>query len=201
MSEKYAFQFLLQKNPPRAEAGKKRWKKDRYRDRKETGWEEIKEAGRREIFKKRKLDKTDETRGQRWSEGAEEGGGKKEGKKRERGEGRRVNASCFLTRSIFNQHCLYSSNNRRKLARLGRTLRRLLILALESLPPSQPTPRFPERRFPLKNERRSESGGFYSASRDRKSPLSVCLSVLLPRLYLGFWDYIKTSVPSLFINL
>lgn len=30
--------------------------------------------------------------------------------------------------------------------------------------------------------------------------LSVCLSALLP-IYLGFWDYIKTSVPSLFIHL
>lgn len=48
---------------------------------------------------------------EQWDRGEKRGDEKRKGR-------RRVNASCFLTRPIFNQHCLYSSNNRRKLARL-----------------------------------------------------------------------------------
>lgn len=41
----------------------------------------------------------------------------KQGKEGRKGR-RRVNAACFLTRPTFNQRCLCSSNNLRKLARL-----------------------------------------------------------------------------------
>lgn len=55
--------------------------------------------------------------GQRLGERAVGERGGKRGEEKRKGR-RRVNASCFLTKPTFNQHCLYSSNNHRKLARL-----------------------------------------------------------------------------------
>lgn len=83
-------------------------KKDR--DRKETGWEEIKRQDGDSLKSLTREDRWIED--QRWSERP---AGWRE---KERKEKKRVNASCFLMRPIFNQHCLCSSNNHRKLARL-----------------------------------------------------------------------------------
>lgn len=82
---------------------------------------------------------------------------------------------------IFNQCCLCSSNNHRKLARLDTHWVWMVLLILAWVSPAFPThPMISWEVFPLEKERqkkKTENDGLYSASHDRISPLSVCLSV------------------------
>lgn len=81
---------------------------------------------------------------------------------------------------IFNQCCLCSSNNHRKLARLDTHWVWMVLLILARVSPAVPThPIISWEVFPFEKERqkkKTESDGLYSASHDRISPLSVCVS-------------------------
>lgn len=81
----------------------------------------------------------------------------KRGEEKRKGR-RRVNVSCFLIRPIFNQQCLCSSNNHRKLARLDThwAWMALLILAPRVSPAVPTRPTISWEVFPLVKEKQKK---------------------------------------------
>lgn len=124
-----------------------KWK-DSYRDKKETGHRHRKATALKFLTSK-----------DRWKEGqwwSKRPVGRKEKRREEKRKGRRrVNASCFLMRPIFNQRCLCLSNNHRKLAQLVKHWVWIVLLILApQVSPAVPThPMISWEVFPLEGER------------------------------------------------
>ena len=111
-----------------------------------------KEAGMQQL---KKFDKGRQMKGGPQMEWETSGMERKKGGEEKRKGRRRVNVSCFLIRPIFNQHCLCSPNNHRKLARLDThwVWMALLILAPRVSPAVPTQPMISWEVFPLVNER------------------------------------------------
>lgn len=119
------------------------------RPKKEIRWEEI-EFQEGEGFQS--LTKEDKRPKVEWENSRIE---RKKREEEKRKRERRVNASCFLTGPIFNQHCLCSSNNHRKLARLDTHWVWMALLILARVSPAVLThPVISWAVFPSENERR-----------------------------------------------